>query len=313
MNDEVSTRFPPHIALGSDGSLLLVGGRHNVLSLFSGRQDVSSESVRAFRENNQTRREFCIQNKISYRMVVFPDKIVPFAAEVPGGHQISSIYDLHYKHKDLSDDVLYLDVEKKHYAVTDTHFSPVGMAVSTLQTLEGIIPGDLRSFHATCREHLKPEPEFFGDLGVQCMPPISERTHRLKGLARGRYGTNGLVAGNYGIIDLNINEDSVTDKTLLIFGDSFFRQIFPCLTHFFRKIMFLRTRYFHYELVSAVSPDVILCGSAERYLSEVEEDSLRPHFLAAPMLQGRSIQPTERFAELWSEIIDSRELARVGF
>lgn len=61
--------------------------------------------------------------------------------------------------------------------------------------------------------------------------------------------------------------------------------------------------------MAAVKPDDVLCGLAERYFASTRPDTERPHFLAYPMMHGRSTAPDAMFATLWDEMIDANALA----
>jgi hypothetical protein len=111
---------------------------------------------------------------------------------------------------------------------------------------------------------------------------------------------------------LTESPDSKTDKTLLIFGDSFFRVMLNQLAWGFRRVVFCRSAYFHSELVDAVKPDVIFGGAAERYLADVAPDDVRPHFLAYTLLAGRKMAPEPGFAELFAKFFDQASLTGVG-
>ena len=71
----------------------------------------------------------------------------------------------------------------------------------------------------------------------------------------------------------------------------------------------MRTRFFHYEMVDAISPDVITAAMAERYLSNVIADRKRPHALAYPLMRGRATAPTENFSSVWNDTVDSSKLS----
>lgn len=299
--------LPGSLSRASDGSLLLVGGAHVVLDLCQGRKRAAPDSVETFWHNQGRRRAFCDARGIRYQMVVFQDKLVAFAGQVPGQDGIVSPYLRDYAPS--GEGVLYPLLTSADFLRTDTHLSARGMARVTRLIVEGVGISDHAAFDTACAERTVVNPALIGDLGVKCDPPESEEAVQFRGLAAGRYGSNRMMVGNDGIIDLALNPSAATDKTLLIFGDSFFRQILPCLTHYFARIVFLRSRYFHDELVSAVAPDVIFAGCAERYLASVELDAARPHALSFPLIHGRPTDPTEDFAALWTLMVDSNRLA----
>ncbi|ODT60532.1 MULTISPECIES: hypothetical protein [Paracoccus] len=108
---------------------------------------------------------------------------------------------------------------------------------------------------------------------------------------------------------LVVSPNADNDRTLLIFGDSFFRMLLPDLSRYWRRIVFCRTQFFHAEMVAAVAPDDILVGLAERYFASTRPDAERPHFLAYPLMLGRAMAPDPDFPALWDQLIDRRRLA----
>ena len=98
------------------------------------------------------------------------------------------------------------------------------------------------------------------------------------------------------------NPEALHDVKLLIFGDSFFRQLIPHLGYFFKNIIFLRTRYFHSDIVKSVSPSIVFSGLAERYLSRCYSDEYANNFFAYPYLKARSIDPSEQFSKMFTAL-----------
>ena len=94
---------------------------------------------------------------------------------------------------------------------------------------------------------------------------------------------------NDGMVDMVFSPSAKFDKTVLLFGDSFFRMMLRHMSGIFTKIICLRTRFFHLEMIEAIKPDVIFSGNAERYLSNVESDSDAPFFPIYPAIKGLSI------------------------
>lgn len=307
--------IPEGIIVASNGGLVLTGGGHAVLELFTGMRRPSEESVTMFWRNHHRRAEACRSQGIGYLHTIFPDKIVPYR-DFLDRTDIASVFKRDYRQPDhVPDPPLYLDLDANCYKATDTHLSAQGMISATEQIVQrlNLQLQDQGGFREHYMAHLVDDPDFVGDLGGKFTPPIHERIQTIKGANRGIQATNGMAGGNDGIIDLVHNDRSVTDKTVLIFGDSFFRQILVPLSYFFRNIICVRTRYFHYECIAAMRPDIILAGCAERYLSRVYPDSDRPHFLSYPLSGGRPTAPSRQFVEFWGRMVDSKALSTTPF
>lgn len=312
INPRTTHQIPDNITVGEDGRLVLVGGRHNVANMFkNGSPVASNETIRIFVDNHDRRTAYTRDRGISYSQWVFPDPILfggamkqetfrsIFEASLPPAGRPSGI---EYP-------ISVLDGHPDRQSRTDSHYSWIGgmyLAAEVARKTLSLDPTD--ELHELYEKVGEPEI-YTGDLGVQCRPVISEyraRPPRLHGI---RSASNGVAAGNMGIIQLVTSEKSKTERTLLIFGDSFFRSLLPELARYWRTIVFCRTQFFHDEMVSAVRPDDILSGLAERYFATTEPDSKRPHFLAYPLLMGRSMSPDEGFSALWGELVDSHALA----
>lgn len=305
--------FHPHVTVLGDGDLILTGGNHSVLSLFSAGGHPVDGSTEVFHRNMDTRRATCADLGIPLKTWVFPDKLTLFASDPAFvEHDIGSLYLRHYHRPDHADMGLHYlqDVinDPADFQQTDTHLSAKGMCKAVAAMAAALdLPGR-EAFVAQAAATWIADDAHCGDLGVKFDPPLTGRAHLPRRVVASQRAHNGLAAGNFGIIELIASPQASTDKTLLIFGDSFFRQNLVYLSYFFRRIVFLRARYFHEEFIAAVRPDVIFCGMAERFLSHVLDDAVRPHFLSYPYVRGCAMTPSEGFAALWSEMIDARLL-----
>lgn len=304
---------PGVMVLGS-GDLVLTGGNHAVLNLMSAQGRPADGAVATFWDNTAERTRYCASRELAFSTWVFPDKLTIFADDPAfAGQGVGSLYLRHYRtvqsathaHVHHLGDVI---TAPDDFQQTDTHLSAAGIRNAVLAMARSLdLPGQ-DAFAEKVAATWKLEDAHSGDLGVKFTPPMTGRALLPSPVTNHRRGSNGMAAGNDGMMDLLCTPDSVTDKTLLIFGDSFFRQSLGYLTFFFRRIVFLRTRYFHKEMVAAVNPDVVFCGMAERFLSNVIPDDSRCHFLAYPYVKGRALNPSRFFSVLWSEMIDDRQL-----
>ena len=108
---------------------------------------------------------------------------------------------------------------------------------------------------------------------------------------------------NDGMIDLLFNPKAAIDRTLLLFGDSFFRMMRKQFSAVFSKVVHLRSRFFHREMVTLISPEYILTGNAERYLSDVQPAQEAPAFSLYPHLRNDDIPPMDPdFLAAWRAV-----------
>lgn len=303
---------------GRDGYLFLSGGEHSVFSYFTGKSAPQAGSPEVFWANLAGRAAWCASAGIVWRHVIFPEKCVILRDLLAPGMDISSLFLRHYA--PLASDyasgglpVLYpvaaLTQEQGCCARTDTHYSARGNIRITSAIVQDLFPEAQAEFLSRGLALLQPREIDTGDLGRKLVPPRSEMADCLtKRIVPFKMGSNGISGGNDGIMVLIESRAAISDKTLLIFGDSFFRATLPMLAVFYRNIVFCRSRFFHSEIIRAIRPDHIFTGQAERYLTRIAADSDRPHFLSYPYIKGHRMTPDETFCTLWPKLVAAEGL-----
>lgn len=108
-------------------------------------------------------------------------------------------------------------------------------------------------------------------LGVEFEESVPAVTYKDKAGVR-FFSNSSAISGNTNDIAIFCNKSPVFNKRVLIFGDSFFKGMLSIISSLFRDVVYLRSQYFHKEVATLMSPDIILTGSAERYLSKVNSD-----------------------------------------
>jgi len=110
-------------------------------------------------------------------------------------------------------------------------------------------------------------------------------------------------------MDLHINQSSAPLPLgrVMLFGDSFGRDMAAILSVVARSVMYLRTPFLHLDLVDSARPDLVITQGAERYLPSTLCDSNRENFLLTPFYeeQNYSLSPAE--ARSLSTFISGRE------
>ncbi|NUB46520.1 hypothetical protein GEU84_019175 [Fertoebacter nigrum] len=297
-----------------DGFLFLTGGDHDVGAYFTGSKRPDAASVTAFFGNLQDRASYCRDAGIDFSMWIFPDKVHALRAKLRELGDFGSLYLDRYQASPLwsaTAPVIYplaaVDGQDACFLRTDTHYSDTGAIAITHAILQRLDLPAADAYRAEAMAALTEGKAQAGDLGRKFDPPRKEKIRELPPLKPVTIRTNGLQRNN-GVLSLVDSPEAETDQTLLIFGDSFFRQLLPQLAWRFRRIVFCRSAFFHYELVRAVGPQVIMAGAAERYLAACLPDAARPHFLAIPLIGNRKMQPQDGFAELFQTFFDQSKL-----
>lgn len=305
--------IPADIWKTPSGRLVLIGGGHNVMQMFRGTTPITEASIKAFASNCTARDAWCRKHCIGYRHWVFPDASLFVRDEFPDPEGYRSVFQTHFQDRSNLEVVRYplddlADFPERQMR-TDTHYSQIGNT-----HLAALIAADLLGIddfpYVQSQIALGRQEDCIGDLGIQCTPSVGELTIKLplsKGLA---LVSNGLRAGNNGIIDLLTSPNAMTSRKLLLMGDSFYRSLAPFLARYYASIVFVRTPFFHEDLALAAAPDDILTGNAERYLRAVTQDAMAPHFLAFPLIAGVSQNPDPGFAAQFAVLIDQRILGQ---
>ncbi len=305
---------PDTVHEGRDGYLFLSGGQHSVFSYFTGNRAPQADSPKVFWANFVSRAAWCADAGIGWRHVIFPEKCVVLRDLLAPAMDISSLFLRYYAPlaPELAP-VLYplqvLTQDDGSCARTDTHYSARGNILVTSAIVQDLFPEAQAEFLSYSLALLQPREIDSSDLGRKLVPPRSEVVDCLtKRIVPFKMGSNGISDGNDGMIVLIESRAARSDKTLLIFGDSFFRAILPMLAVFYRRIVFCRSRFFHSEIIRAIRPDQIFTGQAERYLTRIVADSDRPHFLSYPYIKGHAMTPDETFCALWPRLVATEGL-----
>lgn len=305
------------VHIGHDGYLFLEGGAHGVFNYFTGRAGPPPQASEIFTANMEARQAYCTRTGRLFRMVVFPEKCVALRNYIKSDAAFRSLYHRKYAERInrsaaapfIRYPIKPLDDNTDAFPKTDTHYNARGVLGITKAITADIFPDQQAEFDTLANAKVVDREGFCGDLGRKFDPPHVEVSAGFRGgILPTTVAANGIKGGNDGICILTSSPQSLTDKTLLICGDSFFRQILGPLSVFYRRIIFCRTRFLHYEIVDAINPDHIFCGVAERYLSNVRADADRPHFLSYPFVLGRPMEPEARFSDLWQKFIDRKAL-----
>jgi len=308
-------QFNSEVLIGTENILFLNSGKHSVSNLFTGKKGIAEISKRNFFLNIKRRQNYCDKNNIIYLNVIFPEKLFLYKKYHTINNCRSLYLDKYATSRHFRDDINNLYLGNSLVGVndvffkTDTHFSLNGNIEATKSILNIVNKEyiDFQSYTDYIKDGTNVKNEFIGDLGRKFDPPISEKT-KIFTLDKQKVviANNGLKNGNDGIIVLCENESAVSDQTLLIFGDSFFRSLLPHLSFFYKRIFFCRTRFFHHEIVKLIKPETIFTGMAERYMSKIDLDEEKFDFFAYPYIKNKPINPSKEFSHLFVKFISRK-------
>lgn len=302
---------------GKEGFLFLSGGRHNPLRFAQAGERIKPESLKNFWLNIQRRQSMLSRRSIRFAHLIAPDKHSVCSDAFP--FKISSYFGDEYLNAATSNELRRLvcypreDLHKdylQHCYKVDTHFRISGsllMLKLLLARIQGIESEKL--LPKTSQISVRREGSWEGDLGSKMSPPWTEERSSLVLPKSIRRFSNRLAGGNNGIIDLYINCDFLKNDSpqglgrILVFGDSYGRDLSSCLSLACQEVLFMQTPFLHPEVIDAMKPDIVLTENAERYLSWVRLDEDRPFFFLYPFLKDNTCGMDKEMAYALSAIL----------
>jgi hypothetical protein len=293
------------VLVGHHDHLFLAGGAHDVLSYVQGRAHAPDVSFRNFEANILSRKRIAERHGIPYKHVVYPDKqsvmIDAFPVEDPiclGELYLSRCDPI--RHLTIYPRDLLRKQSEGCFLHTDTHLSDRGgilVAGAIVKELTGI---DYCQITEQTLSAVSQQREHCGDLGSKLTPHFSVPELFLSRGWGARVISNKLMR-NDGIVDIWISPAALTSDRLLIFGDSFGRDLARIASLFFQETVFLRTPFFYPEMMAQIAPTHLLTQNVERYLTYVRHDADRPAFHMYPYFSPTArAEPDAEFGEIFS-------------
>ncbi len=297
------------VMFGRDGYLFLLDGGHHVFDLLLGLRKVTEQSYANFADNIARRAAICERAGVGYLHVIYPDKHSVQTEEFP----VKDPYRLAESYLDKLPDIrkwvfyprqILQGVKPAAFLKTDTHLTETANILATAAIVQQLI-GENQAEHVRrlLTSHDWGESDWTGDLGGRFDPKLGERQRVLRRRWPFKWFHNDMTGGNDGIVDLLFSPQAIYRTRILVFGDSFSRNLASVLSYFFTEVVFLRTRFFHDEMFEQIKPDLVLTSNVERYLSRVDSDEARPAFLLYPYLNELNYAPDKAFAEALAAVL----------
>ncbi|WP_137405729.1 hypothetical protein [Sphingobium sp. MP9-4] len=304
-------RVENDVLLTEDGVAFLIGGNHSVLKYATGELTPAQSSLDAFADNMAARQELADRYQIPYAHVIFPDKqsVNPEAFPFQPVHRLGEVYREQLP-APLRNRVLY-PADMLHgeadpsFLALDTHLTDHGsLAVLRLMLQMTGIEAD----HALSRirRRITKFQRWSGDLGSKFTPALHQEGLLLDpDWQVSDFRSPG--GFNDGMVDILLSPDAPDNRTILLFGDSFFRMMLKHISAVFTRVICLRTRFLHEEMIALIRPDIIFTGNAERYLSMVSPDTEAQAFALYPHLRNASDLAFDRpFLDAWAAVTAPR-------
>jgi len=278
------------VLLTQNNVAFLIGGNHSVLKFATGELKPSTDSLNAFNDNIASRVAQAQRASSAYLHVIFPDKQSVQSDDFPQNplHRLGDSYMVRLE-PSLRSNVLWPADQLKReeappFLPLDTHLTDHGSLAVLRMMLQaiGITADDALE---RIRSRIVCIKRSNGDLGSKFDPPLFQEALVLEPDWPQRH-LRSPGGFNDGMVDIVLSSEGLFDKTVLLFGDSFFRMMLSQLGAVFSRVICLRTRFLHPEMVTLIRPDLIFTGNAERYLSNVSPDTEAQPFELYPHQRG---------------------------
>jgi hypothetical protein len=302
-------RIESEVLITTSGVAFLVGGNHEPLKHATGELRPSVGSLRSFSENIESRASHTEARGIPYAHVVFPDKQSVLVDEFPFEPvvRLGGIYHDHASSVAAAH-IIYpaadLQAVDGSCMPLDSHLSDTGSWVVLRHMLEAVGVDAPAALTAIERRITRPR-RWPGDLGGKLKPQLFQEVLHLDP----DWEFTELNSGggfNDGMIDILFSPDAPVDRTVLLFGDSFFRMMLKHLSGVFTRVICLRTRFYHREMVELIEPDIVFTGNAERYLSHVDSDDEATPFMLYRPVRGITEHFEPEFLDAWRSVASPR-------
>ena len=302
-------RIENDVLVSSSGVAFLAGGNQQPLKYATGELTPAPESVRVFSRNLEARAADTTTRGVGYAHVIFPDKQSVLTEDFPFQPvvRLGETY-LEQLPATMVPRVVYpvnqLRQQPNSSLPLDTHLSHTGSLVVLREMMAAVGVEAPEALDRVASRIMRPR-RWSGDLGSKLNPERFQEALQLHPDWEVQEFNSG-GGFNDGMIDILLSPEAPINKTVLLFGDSFFRLMLKHLSGVFTRVVCLRTRFYHREMVELIEPDLIFTGNAERYLSRVYSDENALPFALYRASRGIAEPFEPEFLEAWRSISSPR-------
>lgn len=280
-----------------DGWVFLLGGSNSVRDYWINGKSINDITLERWLEVYKQRVSFFKQQNIKYLSFFAPEKLTIYSNKCSlnvNEDKIPSQQLMNYlaKEDDISyvilDIIPYLRSQSETYLTyhkTDSHWNFIG-AYSAYQLIQATLKEPV--FIDALRQPKKINWNVM-DLGGKFDPPLRERTYYYQSSgnfertyanelvkfkeSEQRENDVGLHVGSYVIYK---NKSALSNKVLMIFGDSFSEYRDHLLTGLmaetYKEVHFIWNTSLDFELIKQVKPDIVISEMAERFIVKPPSD-----------------------------------------
>jgi capsular polysaccharide biosynthesis protein len=296
------------VLVGNNGHLFLAGDYADSFDPGKNAIEIAESSYDAFKVNIERRIGWAGRNQARFLHLIVPDKPSIIPEEWPGSTPPK--LGAHYieRFPELADHILYpieaLSKEREQaISRVDTHLRDYGSILMASMLVEKLTGSSQADAFNELIGRLKQDGTFFGDLGGSLTPPISDSAVWLDSQDPGQTFLDENDDGSNGGADLRFNPDPIYNARVILFGDSFGREIARMLQFWYSEVLFFRSVYFHEEIADLCKPDILITENVDRYMGFCSSDEERPNFLLYPRLQSAAHVSSPEFSQALNAVL----------
>lgn len=219
------------------------------------------------------------EKNIQYVRAVFPNKSSLYHEFVPKKMQalqedtVSRVEQINHRIKELNTEFKLIDLlpplkahkQQQLYYKHDTHWNDYGAFIAYQQLMKemGISPYPIDSFNIEWQN--TPKGDLIDISALYFNTSITEE-EPLFSLKNNNISFHRIGVNDFPKKHTIINENAQSDKTLLVFRDSYGVALSNFLSIHFKQTHLVSSVY-DYQTVLEYSPDIVLCGNVERYFA----------------------------------------------
>lgn len=262
------------VVIGLNDNLFLFQGNHCQFDYLLQKKVIENKAVDLFFKNYSNRNQYCSKRAIKYLHIVFPSKPVLMTDYIPAElSNIKSLFLTYFSNK--YDNIIYpidLCMEEDNPCFKyDTHTTDSFNFCVINQILRAIDCPAIAKSDFTINQK-----QYCGDLYVKVKDELSlkpEMSSFFEPNYKFLITSNGkCINKNTNNIVIMHNKSAMTEERLLIFGDSYMKNSLKFFSKIFTDVVYVRTKYFHYDLVDLMNPSCVISENAERYLASISSD-----------------------------------------
>lgn len=287
------------VVVGNSGYLFLYQGGQRQFDFLLKKSFVKKENVYNFVGNIESRIKYFDKNEIKYRHLVFPSKALVKTKFLPEElNNVHSLYKEYYEEMliDHNENILYLlnmlKENENNYSTFykfDTHITVRALLDITKELFTQL---DV-DFDDTIYDHLVVKDKG-GDLTNMLNIKQSQKEEFLILNNIYKVGNREFLPGNTN--EVLIMHNSKKKKRVLVFGDSFLKDMTEIFAYFFKDVVYVRSSHVHYDIVNMFDPDIVISGNAERYMCIIQSD-LQAHNFIREQYRNKEYSPSEEFED----------------